>query len=136
MPFKSQRKSLKRRHNLRAVNRVYLRFPVTPGFSNPGTPRFLQWSPPAMPANRSELRKKPRRQFHYHARILIQGDKPFACAISDISETGARIQLEDERELPDRFILLLTPNGDARRHCRMVWRHGLFVGVEFPNVQV
>jgi hypothetical protein len=85
--------------------------------------------------NRSELRRKPRRQFHYHASILIQGDKPFACAIADISETGARIQLEDERELPERFILLLTKNGDARRHCRMVWRNGLFVGVEFPNAQ-
>ena len=70
----------------------------------------------AMPA-RSELRRKPRRQFHYHASILVEGDKPFVCAIADISETGARIQLEDERELPDRFILLLTRNGDARRHC-------------------
>jgi hypothetical protein len=85
--------------------------------------------------NRSELRRKPRRQFHYHASILIKGDKPFACAIADISETGARIQLEDERELPDRFILLLTKSGGARRHCRMVWRNGLFVGVEFPDAQ-
>ena len=86
--------------------------------------------------NRSDLRGKPRRHFHYHAGILIEGDKPFACAIADISETGARLQLEDERKLPERFILLLTPNGDARRHCRLVWRDGLFVGVEFPNAQV
>jgi hypothetical protein len=86
--------------------------------------------------NQVELRRKPRRQFHYHARILTEGDKLFACAISDISETGARLQLVDERKLPERFILLLTPNGDARRHCRLVWRNGLFVGVEFPNAQV
>ena len=88
-----------------------------------------------MGANRTELRKKPRRQFHYHARILIQDDKPFACAIADISETGARIQLEDERELPERFILFLTKNGEARRQCRLVWRNGLSVGVEFPEAK-
>src|SRR5580698_2372520 len=43
--------------------------------------------------NRAELRKKPRRQFHYNAGILIQGEKsPYPCAIADISETGARLQ--------------------------------------------
>ncbi len=85
--------------------------------------------------NRTDLRGKPRRQFHYHASILIQGDKPFACAIADISETGARLQLEDERELPEQFILLLTKNGEARRNCRLVWRNGLFFGVQFPDAQ-
>jgi hypothetical protein len=84
---------------------------------------------------RAELRKKPRRQFHYNAAILIEGAKsPCPCAIADISETGARIQLETDCELPERFMLLLTKGGEARRHCRLVWRDGLFVGVEFPLV--
>jgi hypothetical protein len=82
---------------------------------------------------RAELRKKPRRQFHYNASILTEGaQQPYPCAIADISETGARIVLQEERELPERFILLLTRNGDARRHCRLVWRDGTTVGVEFP----
>jgi hypothetical protein len=80
----------------------------------------------------AELRKKPRRQFHYNACILTDDKKPHLCALSDISETGARIVLEKECELPDRFILLLTRSGDARRLCRMVWREGLTLGVEFP----
>jgi hypothetical protein len=84
--------------------------------------------------NRAELRKKPRRQFHYDASILLDGaSKPCPCALADVSETGARIVLESQRELPERFILLLTRSGDARRHCRMVWRNGLTVGVEFPT---
>ncbi len=82
---------------------------------------------------RSELRRKPRRPLHYHASILIQGDQPFGCAIADISESGACIKVAAERELPERFILLLTKNGDAQRHCRLVWRNGQFVGLEFER---
>jgi hypothetical protein len=80
------------------------------------------------------LRRKPRRQFHYNASVLLDGTSlPIACAISDISEIGARIVLQTERELPERFILLLTRSGEARRHCRLVWRNGLAAGVEFPT---
>jgi hypothetical protein len=86
--------------------------------------------------NRAELRKKARRQFQYNARVLLDGNSlPRPCAISDISETGARIMLESECELPERFILLLTRRGEARRHCRLVWRNGLAAGVEFPTPQ-
>jgi hypothetical protein len=84
--------------------------------------------------NQAELRRKPRRHFHYNASVLLDGtSSPHPCAIADISETGARIVLEAECELPERFILLLTPSGEARRHCRLVWRNGLAAGVEFPT---
>lgn len=84
--------------------------------------------------NHAELRKKPRRQFQYHAKILKDKDTPpLACAISDISASGARLNLQNDVELPPEFILLLTPNGKARRHCRLIWREGLIVGVKFPE---
>lgn len=84
--------------------------------------------------NRAELRKKPRRQFHYDAKILKGKDVPIlGCSISDISDSGARLNLEADVELPDTFVLLLTPNGGARRHCRLIWRDGLTVGVKFPD---
>jgi hypothetical protein len=84
----------------------------------------------------TELRKKPRRQFHYNASLLIEGEKtPCPCAIVDVSATGARLQLQAECKLPERFILLLTKGGEARRHCRLVWHEGLFAGVEFPLAQ-
>ena len=83
--------------------------------------------------NRAELRRKPRRQFHYSASVLLDGtSSPQPCAICDISATGARIMLESECELPERFILLLSRSGEARRHCRLVWRNGLSAGVAFP----
>ena len=86
--------------------------------------------------NQAELRKKPRRQFHYNASVLLDAKSPRQpCAIADISDTGARLVLAKECELPERFILLLTRSGEARRHCRLVWRNGLAAGVEFPAPQ-
>jgi hypothetical protein len=86
--------------------------------------------------SRTELRKSPRRQFHYNATIIIEGDtQPHRCAIVDISNTGARLQLEDGFELPEHFLLLLTKSGQARRRCKIVWRNGLSVGVQFPPPQ-
>jgi hypothetical protein len=86
-----------------------------------------------MAGNRAELRRKPRRQFHYNTSVLISEERLCPCAIADISETGARLVLETECDLPERFMLLLSRNGEARRICRLVWRSGLMVGVEFPN---
>jgi hypothetical protein len=81
--------------------------------------------------NRAELRKKPRRQFHYNARIMIGKTEPIACAIADISDSGARLLLQNDEQLPEDFLLLLTTNGEARRRCRTIWRNGLTVGVAF-----
>jgi hypothetical protein len=84
-------------------------------------------------ASQAELRRKPRRNFHYSASVLLDAkSSPQPCAIADISATGARLVLQNECELPERFILLLTPSGEARRHCRLVWRNGLAAGVAFP----
>lgn len=82
--------------------------------------------------SRTELRKSPRRHCHYSAELLIEGEpSPRSCTIADASRGGARLVLEEDGELPPRFILLLSKNGGARRKCRIVWRTGLTVGVEF-----
>jgi hypothetical protein len=85
---------------------------------------------------RAELRKKPRRQFQYTARIVADpATPPRPCAISDISDGGARLVLNSEADLPEQFVLLLTKEGNARRKCRVVWRSGSIIGVEFMGVQ-
>ena len=85
--------------------------------------------------NRAELRKNPRRPFHYTAKIYTDGTTPPQnCTISDVSQTGARLLLERETELLDRFILVLSRNGGPRRRCRVVWRDGATLGVEFSMV--
>lgn len=84
--------------------------------------------------DRSDLRRKRRRSFHYNARIETHDDAELIpCTILDVSDIGARLQLQDESELPPNFVLLLTPNGGPRRQCRVVWQTGVAVGVEFPK---
>jgi hypothetical protein len=81
--------------------------------------------------SQTELRKRPRRPFHYRARILTsKKGQPRPCSVEDISESGARIVLQKDEDLPKRFLLLLTSRGVARV-CRQVWRNDLTVGVEF-----
>ena len=79
----------------------------------------------------AELRQRPRRPLHYRARILLsKKGQPRSCSIEDISESGVRIVLQADEELPKRFLLFLSARGGARI-CREVWRDELAVVVEF-----
>lgn len=50
--------------------------------------------------------------------------------ITDISERGAR--LYSEVDMPETFTLSMTGEGEhMRRECRVVWRLGGELGVEF-----
>ena len=53
--------------------------------------------------------------------------------VSDISDTGARIDVQDSNAIPDQFVLLLSSNGAARRFCRVVWRKPTQMGVKFER---
>jgi hypothetical protein len=52
------------------------------------------------------------------------------CTISDISDRGARLFVNDE-ETPERFFLHIGGETPMRQECRVVWRLGGEVGVEF-----
>jgi hypothetical protein len=51
--------------------------------------------------------------------------------MSDVSESGARLILARNQQIPDRFVLLLAASGGPRRHCQVVWRDATIVGVRF-----
>jgi PilZ domain len=55
------------------------------------------------------------------------------CALSDISNNGARIDVDNAKKLPDEFMLFLSNNGSARRACHVVWRKPRQVGVKFQT---
>ncbi|MDP1585593.1 MAG: PilZ domain-containing protein [Bradyrhizobium sp.] len=77
-----------------------------------------------------EQRKSRRRPVSYTAWIALKNG-PHGCVLSDVSETGARIAIEDGENIPDSFVLLLAGNGSARRTCDVVWRERFQVGVRF-----
>lgn len=67
----------------------------------------------------------------YNAVLVLDDETVQACTLSDISDTGARIDVETAEQLPDRFTLLLSGNGAPQRMCRVVWRQPTQIGVNF-----
>ena len=65
-------------------------------------------------------RKSRRRQVRYTAWLVLEGGQPHNCELSDASDTGARLDVEDSKIIPDTFKLLLAGNGSAQRTCRVV----------------
>jgi hypothetical protein len=80
-----------------------------------------------------DKRVSKRQPMHYSA-VLVLGPSEFhRCRLSDVSMTGARIDVEDADKLPDQFMLFLSKTGSARRACRVVWRKPDQVGVKFQT---
>jgi len=79
----------------------------------------------------TDRRKKARRQVNRVAQFYGElGQLPRSCMITDISDNGARLFCE--ADMPPQFILAVSGEGiDLRRECRVVWRLGGELGVEF-----
>ncbi|HEX4892301.1 MAG TPA: response regulator [Hyphomicrobiaceae bacterium] len=54
------------------------------------------------------------------------------CVVRDISEKGARLQVQNGAGVPDTFELIVELDG-IEAHCAIVWRKPSEVGVEFLN---
>jgi hypothetical protein len=66
---------------------------------------------------------------------VADGTAPFECALLDISEKGARILSDAPQKIADQVVLLLGQRG-ARRRCKVVWRKGNEIGLEFVKERV
>ena len=77
-----------------------------------------------------ERRRHERRSINRVAKIQSAGSLPRDCLVTDISDGGARLYAEGI-VIPDQFVLLLTGSRTERRECRVVWRLGNEIGVEF-----
>jgi len=80
-----------------------------------------------------EKRHTRRQPMRYSAWVAITPERRSGCIVTDISESGARIDVNDTTALPDSFVLLLSNNGAARRFCRVVWRKSHQLGVKFEK---
>jgi hypothetical protein len=78
-----------------------------------------------------EKRRMRRQPLRHSAWVAPTPQQRFDCVVSDVSETGARIEINDGASVPDCFVLLLSSNGAARRFCRVVWRKPHQLGVKF-----
>jgi PilZ domain len=80
-----------------------------------------------------DKRKAVRRPIRYTAWVALDGNELHGCVLSDISESGARIDIDETKEIPDQFNLLLSNNGSAQRKCRVIWRKPRQIGVSFDR---
>jgi hypothetical protein len=81
----------------------------------------------------NDKRHAQRRSIRYTAWVALEGEKLHGCVLSDVSDTGARIDVEASKALPDHFVLLLASRGSPRRNCRVVWREPHQIGVTFER---
>jgi hypothetical protein len=78
-----------------------------------------------------ERRRHVRHTINRVAKIQsAAGSLPRDCLVTDISESGARLYAEGI-VVPDSFVLVVTGTETIRRDCRVLWRLGNEIGVEF-----
>ena len=57
---------------------------------------------------------------------------PMPCAILNFSATGANLRAKELARVPNNFHLRLEHEG-VSANCKVVWRSGTEIGVEFRN---
>ena len=78
-----------------------------------------------------EKRGGRRQPLRYSAWLALDAGQRHDCMISNVSQSGARIEVRDSSAIPDHFVLMLTSTGAARRFCRVMWRKPNQIGVQF-----
>ncbi len=79
---------------------------------------------------RLERRLSPRRNTMIEALIVFGGGQRYmACIIRDLSETGARLEVDKVIGVPNTFDLMAP--GHHPHACRVVWRALREIGVQF-----
>ena len=73
-----------------------------------------------------------RRRLEYRG-FVMYGANVRSCSVSDASEGGARIQIQDPADVPDRFVLSLSRRGPPCRKCQVVWRTDSALGVRWES---
>ena len=87
-----------------------------------------------------ENRKANRVRFdHKHPVNLMGADGTWrrSCVLLDVSETGAKIEIEGSVDVlqAKEFFLLLSSTGLAFRRCELVWIDGCNAGIRFVQLK-
>ena len=80
-----------------------------------------------------ERRKSVREPKHQIVRLKFDDGSPWIRGmLNNLSAGGASVSISTATAIPAEFTLVLPPNTPLR--CRLVWRSGQEIGVEFLNV--
>lgn len=82
----------------------------------------------------SNRRKAVRRAIGYGAKIVaIDGSWERDCRVVDVSDSGAKLTIQEQSDLPKDFILALSTDGRATRQCHVMWVKDSEIGVVFER---
>jgi hypothetical protein len=80
------------------------------------------------------IRHGPSKTIDRRAWISVgDGSALLNCRLIDISESGAKLEIEDVDEIPVEFSLWLSRHGDPSHSCRVVWCGQGTIGVKFSS---
>jgi hypothetical protein len=77
-----------------------------------------------------ERRIAPRKRTLKSAQIHFNQKSVINCAVRNLSETGACLEVESPMGIPDNFILVIDSE-TLRRPCVVAWRSMTRIGVAF-----
>ena len=79
--------------------------------------------------------RKAKRQSVQHDGVVhaASGEAIARCRLRNISKTGAQIELSRDVDLPQRFVLSLSSQGQVHRRCHLVWQFSTVVGARFDK---
>jgi hypothetical protein len=84
-----------------------------------------------MPLPRKHFKREIRRARHTSAWIVLAGRADQECQVLDLSANGVKVIAEMPSEVPSRFELAFTQSDQKRRVCKVIWRRGKVIGVQF-----
>ena len=80
------------------------------------------------------MRSESRKEVGRKAWLDIGSGRPLlACTLIDISQSGAKLALDDAAQVPPTFGLRLTRDGSPTFSCRIVWRNTDALGIAFAK---
>ena len=89
---------------------------------------------PSPPASSADERRITQRRRIIKTGVIAYSGKHMTlpCVVRDLSDTGARLQVQDVRQIPDLFELLIELDG-FHAECSVAWRENTQVGVSFTS---
>lgn len=80
---------------------------------------------------RTNKRQDTRQRLNYMTTVVTANGTRHECRFTDISASGARLEVKNPSQLPDEFILMLSERGKVMRRCEVIWRSEKYLGVRF-----
>jgi hypothetical protein len=81
-----------------------------------------------------QMRQAARKSVHRAVWINVGDGQPLRkCMLVDLSDSGAKLEFEDNDEMPNTFSLLLSRFGQSHTACRVAWRRDNAIGVHFVH---